>query len=931
MACRTMLKKCYLQRASSSDFLKMLPQLEASARPVALAPLTLTRALLDVSISSQTVDPRLPIYLGALLETNRIDIVHLLVAITQFADPSHLDSTSLDAADTMQSRLLRLMTKRIANGTVESDTILLTFLSELRPWMSQHPESATLGLLVSTTLSSPATQHAITNAASRKFKASFGRDLAPLISSLSSSNIQLASALSYYQKQYDLQDGDVLDGSLNILNGVDMAALSFQDTVMDNEPIITRAGLYVYLNAMGDLPVLVTDLIVAAFDILANAMYRTESQRTITILRSFLVNKLPAFLGNYTAITFAPFSIETCIGQALLRIDPHAFPSLSQMFDFSSKSTSVSEARQEFLFSCALHQLIPEGSIEVLLGDVPMQSLPASGRYMKADLVSECTSNPAKIEDLIGELENMEGNAGEIAGALFEVSWILDERINNDTLTLKGICNCLVRKSATLDSVVLFCSPQTLLQPLCHLLDNWEGHEDQVENQPVYDEFGSVLLLVSTIKHRFELQPSDLTGLDPDSFTSRYFRSASESRTIEQLSEHENDLLGGWIRGLFEAEGINDELMSTCKPAEFHLLIATLFDQSIKACQSRTLTMETLKGGFEYLLETFLLPSLLAALTWLANTLWLTTSTSPQTDTLLPALSTLIKPNSLPPDSPAPHSAVLSLLSSPLISSLTHTQQQQPTRPDIAPLLAVLKPHLPSHSHNLTELESWTRTHPDGLASAMTNIVQGLISWSFASPPSYTHRIIQSSITLLGASSTLDTLINILTAQTSLHGPNSTEVDTALDVIATIIVAPLPFTPLLSLPSALRLRIDTVNQLAKKDPARATVMVRLHRRVEAVLAAVGASGGNNEGLDLDAGGNGDLSMHTNAAAFEGMDMNISMNMGPSTGQSMMLCDERGMPTTDIDDVLAETEGQIASGDFMGGVGMGGGGGGGMEM
>ncbi|KAL8878766.1 MAG: hypothetical protein Q9198_003497 [Flavoplaca austrocitrina] len=468
MACRTMLKKCYLQRASSSDFLKMLPQLEANARPVALAPLTLTRALLDVGVSGQTVDPRLPIYLEALLDTNRIDIVHVLVAITQYANPSHLDSAALDAADTVQSRVLRLMTKRIANGTVHSDTVLLTFLSELRPWMSQHPESATLGMLLSATLSSPATQHAITGAASRKFKTSFGRDLTPLISSLSSSNIQLASALSYYQKQYDLQDGDVLDGSLNILNGVDMAALSFQDTVMDNEPIITRAGLYVYLNAMdgtdtpqitdrplfddmtvmnflnarykGNLPVLVTDLIVAAFDILANAMYRTEPQRTITILRSFLVNKLPAFLGNYTAITFAPLSIETCIGQALLRIDPHAFPSLSQMFDFSSKSSSVSEARQEFLFSCALHQLIPEGSIEVLLGDVPMQSLPASGRYMKADLVSECTSNPAKIEDLIGELENMEGNTGEIAGALFEVSWILDERTCGPSPPFHSLC-----------------------------------------------------------------------------------------------------------------------------------------------------------------------------------------------------------------------------------------------------------------------------------------------------------------------------------------------------------------------------------------------------------------------------------------------------------------------------------------------------------
>ena len=154
-------------------------------------------------------------------------------------------------------------------------------------------------------------------------------------------------------------------------------------------------------------------------------MYRVEPQRIITTLRSFLVNKLPVFLGNYTSITFPPFSIETCISQALLRIDPTAFPSLSQMFDLSTKSDIVSEARQDFLFSCALHHLIPEGSIEVLLGDVPMQSLPASGRYMKIDLVTQCTTNPTKIEELIGELENMDGNAGEIAGALFEVRFFL--------------------------------------------------------------------------------------------------------------------------------------------------------------------------------------------------------------------------------------------------------------------------------------------------------------------------------------------------------------------------------------------------------------------------------------------------------------------------------------------------------------------------
>lgn len=64
------------------------------------------------------------------------------------------------------------------------------------------------------------------------------------------------------------------------------------------------------------------------------------------------------------------------------------------------------------------------------------------------------------------------------------------------------------------------------------------------------------------------------------------------------MTEHENRLLGGWIRGLFESE-LSDELMSECSPKEFHLLVATLFDQSLRACQAKLLALETLRGGFE--------------------------------------------------------------------------------------------------------------------------------------------------------------------------------------------------------------------------------------------------------------------------------------------------------------------------------------------
>ena len=101
------------------------------------------------------------------------------------------------------------------------------------------------------------------------------------------------------------------------------------------------------------------------------------------------------------------------------------------------------------------------------------------------------------------------------------------------------------------------------------------------------------------VRHRFELQDHEL-GIDrSSSFMRKYLRNACVSKSPEDLTEHEKKLLGGWIRGLFETEGISDELMSMCSPKEFHLLVASLFDQSLKACQAKVLALDTLKGGLE--------------------------------------------------------------------------------------------------------------------------------------------------------------------------------------------------------------------------------------------------------------------------------------------------------------------------------------------
>jgi mediator of RNA polymerase II transcription subunit 5 len=95
------------------------------------------------------------------------------------------------------------------------------------------------------------------------------------------------------------------------------------------------------------------------------------------------------------------------------------------MFDESSANTPFPDSvRQDFCFACCLHGLIAEPSIETLLGEIPMQSLPGGGRYVKDELVQQCLSDPERAEGLIDELENMDGNVGAVSQAITEVGII---------------------------------------------------------------------------------------------------------------------------------------------------------------------------------------------------------------------------------------------------------------------------------------------------------------------------------------------------------------------------------------------------------------------------------------------------------------------------------------------------------------------------
>lgn len=116
----------------------------------------------------------------------------------------------------------------------------------------------------------------------------------------------------------------------------------------------------------------------------------------------------------------------------------------------------------------------------------------------------------------------------------------------------------------------------------------------------MYEEYGCILLLVLAFVHRYDLTALDLGITNGESFVAQLLDKGHTSVLIDELSEEKNRQLDGWIRGLFEADnGISDELMSSCRPQDFYMLVPTLFSQSILACQANVMSVETLRGGLE--------------------------------------------------------------------------------------------------------------------------------------------------------------------------------------------------------------------------------------------------------------------------------------------------------------------------------------------
>ncbi|KAI2784944.1 Med5-domain-containing protein [Daldinia loculata] len=728
------------------------------------------------------------------------------------------------------------------------------------------------------------------NALSRPFakyaRRALSESLASFIPSILQSASQIASRLELFRTETlaSFEPADKNKGTTN--SGFDdiESTMALDNFVVPELPNVnSRAGLYIYLNAslvgrpliddaalfnylhnryQGDIQSTTIDLILASFDVLANAVFRNEGHQASYLLRSYLINKLPLLLATLATSMYPPLSAQFCITEALSHVDTNAFPTLSAMFDDTHNSNTFTDSvRQDFCFACCLHGLIPESSIEGLLGEITYQTLPQAGRYVKEQLVEECMGDPERIQRLIGELDNMDGNVGAVCQALAEVIGRLCN--NKETMTLKLLCSQLAKKPLLLDVMLLFCKPITMLHPLCELLDNhWRYEEDQGEYQPVYEEFGSVLLLVLAFVHRYNLSTMDL-GIRSDSFVAKLLSVHQLNRPLEELTDRENGHLDGWIRGLFDTEsgGLADELLSSCPPQDFYLLVPTLFHQIVLAYCTSHLDEESLKTGVEYLVNTFLLPSLVPAILYMSNLLWVELSHGQEHKAVIRILQLVLLTKQGSTEAQTMLSSVVNIIAIPLDYSLRSCQRWEPKNQAIEPLLKAMRENIrlsrrtASAANN--ELDAWCSTANGGLAALVRHLVQSFVSWSVhpglnVVPTSYTHRQILTALRMLGAKRFLYIVLEEVKVQTEagngsiahdiatalICAPDVTNLPPPTEAVLHLDSANRPYVPpqlRISLQAALRAEAEDCKTIQKSDPGMAEIIVRLYRKVEAQM------------------------------------------------------------------------------------------------
>jgi mediator of RNA polymerase II transcription subunit 5 len=475
-------EKCVRQRISEEKFETFVPfyQSDHPLPPAVIADLILK----PQPHNNHTLDPRVPLYVQTLARLKCVDTPSILKALYKYST-SHTQSQpayeGLDPAGDVlrwqssyayEDYFFYNLTKAVAHGTaIRSPRDALEVSKIVAKWMDlftaastafaadvmgslenagarEEMESARAAFvaLLLRVLENDMVLKTLGKPGAKDTRKALSQSLASFVPTISDAS-QIATRLELFRTETlaGFEPVDKKDQAANaemeeLLDAtVGLESFVLPDIIVPN----SRAGLYIYLNAclvgrpliddaalfnylqnryQGDIQTTTIDLILASFDVLANAVFRNEGQKAAHLLRSYLINKLPLLLAALSASMYPPLTPEFCITNALGEVDTNAFPTLSSMFDDTRNNNPFTDSvREDFLFACCLHDLVPESSIETLLGENTYQTLPESGRHHKDDLVQQCVSDTDRLQWLIGEIDKMDGNVGAVCQALTEV------------------------------------------------------------------------------------------------------------------------------------------------------------------------------------------------------------------------------------------------------------------------------------------------------------------------------------------------------------------------------------------------------------------------------------------------------------------------------------------------------------------------------
>jgi mediator of RNA polymerase II transcription subunit 5 len=853
------LRHCLVQRTSGEEFADLVIHMYTRSK---ISGLALIRLLLKCKTSfCAPNDPLISKYLQKILSLALADVSDLLSVLihgwNEFSkageDQQHdrkqmEDNTNL--IDTLIGMLaansFTLSTKEVKKALVLSSR----WLSSVSKWVSRDPARAgeltvmafvdSCGMLLVAIASSSVGINVLDGSKSANVEehaepvTSIQKSILsslPLLPTASQSlHLRLEAVLRHVSqpRAKDHKDASAQD------------ALNFQSHVIDGPALASRASLYLYLDSLRcscatiddsrllsflsarnstDHVTMFTDLVVASFDVLQRSHTRERTRQSLDRWCSFVVNKLPALLSVISASSFGSFSTEDALKTGLQFVNA----------DFSSPylATNVSVVKTKFVQVCASYRLLPNSNISMVVGTPEVDLSHSPALYSKDDLVHQMRSSQSKAGKLLKDMKNLDGNASNIAGAVIEV--IHGYCQSKETLHLKELATALLRKSELIDLISVYVQPGYLLEPLCQLLDDWSWDDLQGEGQPLYEEFGSILLLISAVSSRLSLAGSDLGQSRDASFVLSFLQNANDENYADTLSEDAQKHLGEWINALFIAEGLSDEVMSSCSPQDFYRLVPTLLSQSLTACENGKLSIDTLKSGFEYLLEPFLLPSLIPAISWLMSP----AASRHNQQYVEQLLSTLLKePGSV--EAREIHRTILGIVATETSPSLGVSISAHPA----AETLAKHTGFMSTVSADIQEMKSWSAI-PGGVIAQVEDALHALITWSSASttliaPPRSGCTLLVAALDIYDAGIVLKRMSRLL-----LGCYNNIDHASTLDLIATAIVCIDENSKTKRLADALVFEQQNLLPLLKNNETLlAEEIVRLSRRVELLSIVV---------------------------------------------------------------------------------------------